>query len=62
VFFNLILARRGMFAGRGNGKGRTENVNDNCAGRGTWNGNDRTRNDSLSLIILISSRKIHAFK
>jgi hypothetical protein len=54
-FLNLILVRRGMhvgmrmsFAGRGNGMGMS------FAGRG--NGNGRTRNDSLPLTALISSR------
>jgi hypothetical protein len=79
VFFNLILARRGMhvgmrmsFAGRGNEKdsaGMAEhemaagNGNELCGEermrktvRGWGNGNGRTRNDSLPLTALISSR------
>jgi hypothetical protein len=79
VFFNLILARRGMhvgmgFARRGNEKdsdnrewewalrggrnenGRTPGMGMGFAGRG--NGNGRTRNGSLPLTVLISSRDL----
>jgi hypothetical protein len=65
VFFNLILARRGMhvgmgFAGRGNGFGKTRNGSQEWewALRGGGNGNGRTWNVSLTLTALISSRDL----
>jgi hypothetical protein len=42
------------FAGRGNGNDRTPGMGMGFAGRG--NGKGRTRNDSLLLTVLISSR------
>jgi hypothetical protein len=54
-FFNLILARRGMHVGMGiAGRGNEKDSGSGNAGRG--NGNGRTRNGSLPLTALISSR------
>jgi hypothetical protein len=71
-FINLILARRGMHVGMGfagrrvwerqggrNGNGRTPGMGMCFVGRG--NGNGRTRNGSLPLTVLISSREFSFF-